>query len=80
MLGFRTQLNQVTWIGFVEINENLARKQGGRAAIFKKSIAINIWEKFCTKEKISQQKVMNNKLQTTYQKIKALETSMFGHI
>ena len=47
MLGFRTQLTQVTWIGFIEINEKLARKQDGGAAIFKKSIAINIWEKFC---------------------------------
>ena len=81
LLGFRTQLTQVTWVGFIEINEKLARKQdGGAATIFKKPAAINIWEKFCTKEKFSQQKVMNNKLQTTYQKIKAPETSMFGHI
>ena len=36
--------------------------------------------KFSTKEKFAQQKLMNNKLQNTYQKVKVLEASMFGHI
>ena len=38
----QTKFIRAGFAGFIEINEKLAGKQDGGAAIFKKSIAINI--------------------------------------
>ena len=65
---------------FIEINEKLARKQDGGAAIFKKSIAINIRKNSAQKRNFLSKKLWITNCKPLNQKVKVLETKMFGHI
>ena len=64
---------------FIEINEKPARKQDGRAAIFKKSIAINIRNNSAQKRNFLSKKLWITNCKPLNQKVKVLETKMFGH-